>query len=1138
MKSAYTQMLSYGLIVLMALVTPVTSAGQFIDRNAELTYMGEFGAEADLATLDKRISAEFDDQSILEAIEYIAHQVDLTLNYNPELISSDMTVSKSFQDRSAKEVLSELFDEMGLNYLVSKSGHLVVAPETITGFDLFEQATGDVSISGSVTDSETNESLIGVSIWVRGSEERGTASGMDGTFELNVPSLQDTLVFSYVGYERTEVPLDGRSELDVQMVSHVIAGEEIVVIGYGERERGSITGSVSRVGGEDIRQQASTLTSAALMGKTPGVTVTQTSGQPGRNHGNIQIRGIGTLSNSDALVLIDGVEGNMDHLSPADIEDISILKDASAAAIYGSRAANGVIKITTRRGRADDDFHVNYRGLYGVNTPTNLPTYVDAGTFMELENEGATNLGGNPVWDEEFIQAWYENHESDPDNYPNTDWVDKLFTGSGLQQTQELMVSGGRDDFRYMGSLNYDEEQGTIPNFGYQRYSFRLNTDVFLRDNLDFDFDLSAIRIDRQRSSSSLALLTNQAFRVPPIYPAVHTNGNWGEGWAGGGGRNPVALAEDGGIRNDEEYRLRGRINARYEPVTGLEFNMMYAPQLDNTFYKRMRKQIRFHPFSPEVDFDPDGSMLEGPRDTNDLLQGEARNFTHNFNVRANLHRDFQNHNIELLGGYELIDYQRRVFDAYRDNFVLQNYEELNAGSAANAENSGRSTAYNLQSFFGRVNYEYASRYLVEFNLRYDGSSRFVADNRWGLFPSFSVGWDFSEESFMQGVDWLSSSMLRAAYGMLGNQEIAGNFPYASVINLDQDVVFGGTRADGAAQLDAANPNLTWEETTTLNLGADLGFWDDRVDFSFEWFKNRTEDILLELPIPNIVGLNEPYQNAGVVENTGWEFSAGYGSSIGNELYLGLGFNLSDVKNEVVDLHGTGPYIIGNTIIKEGHPINSLYGYKADGLFTSQEEIDEHANQFGTLAPGDIKYQDLDGSGIISDDTDRTIIGDPNPGLTYGLDIDLFYRNFEISALIQGYGERDVLLTGHSVWALYHAGKVTEWQAESYWSEDNPDATYPRLTQTGDHNNFRASSFWVYDASYVRLRNLEVAYNIPARLTEQFSLRNARIFFTGHNLLTLFDDMPDGIDPNAPNHTSGSFYPINRVLSGGIEVGF
>ncbi|MFH5884514.1 SusC/RagA family TonB-linked outer membrane protein [Halalkalibaculum sp. DA3122] len=1060
-------------------------------------------------------------QDLLTALE---QQFDVTFLYRNQVVENKMVPSDKInleESTQAGRSLSMILQGLDLSFQRIDAQTYVL----LNGQPSFRRAPVLEQVTGQVTDASTGETMPGVNVLVKGTTT-GTSTDSEGRYELSVPSLQDTLVFSFIGYQRQEVPIDGRTEIDIAMQVQAVSGEELIVVGYGTQQRQNVTGSVNQISGDDIASQPSVQASAALMGKVSGVQVIQNSGQPGNNQGTIRIRGTGTLGNSNPLVLIDGVPGDLDDVPSSDIESISVLKDAASAAVYGSRAANGVILVTTKRGQ-QDEFQVNYRGFVGWQQPTEQPEFVEGGEFMRLENLGATNLGKQPIWSESYIEEWEANHETNPDEYPNTDWVDLVFSEPGFQQKHHIDISGGTEAIRYLGSISFDDENANVPNFNYKRYNIRLNTDVNVSEKFDFDVDLNVQRADETETAANFSSdnVIQGAYRIPPVYAAKYSNGGWGPGW---NGQNPLAFIHDGGLATDEMYKVDGRINATFQPLEELQFELMYAPKYRSTFFREMTKQY-------EV-VDPEGNVqLKNPTQ-NSLFQQYVRDFTHNANFTAEYQQSFGNHNLNALGGYEFIEFRNDFFNAYRDNFALQNFEQLNVGSEANQQNSGSAESWALQSLFSRVNYDFNSKYLLEANLRYDGSSRFTEDNRWGIFPSFSAGWVISEEPFMESLDIINSLKLRGSWGNLGNQQI-GTYPFASIIDLGQSFVLGGNTVSGGAQLDLANSNISWEETETKNVGLDLALLDDQVNFSLDVFERTTTDILLELPIPLIIGLNAPFQNAGEVKNTGWEMQAGYSDNIGTDFSYSVSFNLSDVNNEVTDLKGAGPFISGSSIIQVGDPINAIYGYESDGLFQSQEEIDNHATQSGQIAPGDIKYVDQNGDGLINA-ADRVVIGDPFPSMNYGISLSANYKNFDFSAFIQGVGSRDVLLQGNAVWALWNAGKVREWQAEDYWTPDNPDASYPRLTQATSHSNFQATDFWVYDASYLRLRNLQVGYTLPNTLTSQLSISNARIFFLGQNLLTLFDDMPQGVDPNVPNGTFGGYFAVNRLLSAGIDINF
>ncbi|MEQ8553076.1 MAG: TonB-dependent receptor [Cyclobacteriaceae bacterium] len=1057
--------------------------------------------------------------SIKHVFEIIEAKTDYRFNVNWPDIDKRIRIDLNVDHSSLAEVLMVLSKEASLQFKQVNRAINVLRLDKDNHF-LEVEINEQQSVSGTISD-ENGEALPGATIQEKGTSN-GTITDVQGKFLLDVP--QDaTLTVSFVGYQTQEILVNGRSVIDVQMSVDSEQLEEIVVVGYGTQQKKEVTASIKQLGGDELASQPSVQTSAALMGKISGVQVIQNSGKPGENQGTIRIRGIGTLGNSNPLVLIDGVQGDLDNIPSTDIESITVLKDASAAAVYGSRAANGVILVTTKRG-TQEHMQVNYTGFIGFQKPTRQPKYVNGGEFMRLENLAISNMGGSPVWTDAYIQEWEANYQLDPDNYPNTDWVNEVFSEPGFQQNQNLSVSGGSDNIKFLGSLNYNNELGNVKNFGFKRYTVRLNTDVSASEKFKISFDVNLQRRDREEATDERDIV-QEAYRIPPVFVAQYSDGSWGPGW---NGTNPVAAINDGGFLMEEQSEVFARMFASYEIVKDVELNFMYSPRFRSVLYKDMQRQY-------EYSYSMGGSTLLNPA-INFLNQRYQRSFTNNLNFTARIQKTIQDHTFSVLGGYEFIDFRDDRFSAFRDNFTLQDYQQLDAGSQANQQNSGGASEWALQSLFGRVNYNFKSKYLIEANLRYDGSSRFTEANRWGIFPSVSAGWVISEEQFLASSELITSLKIRASWGQLGNQQI-GTYPYSSVVDLGETYLIQDSPATGAAQLNLANPNISWEKTETSGVGLDLALFDDRLNFTFDYFNRKTSDILLELPIPYIIGLNPPFQNAGNVINTGWEFEIGYRNNIGNDFFYGISGNLSDVKNEVTNLKGAGPFISGNSIITEGYPIGSIYGLQSDGLFQSQSEIDNHAQQTGQIAPGDIRYVDQNDDGVINAD-DRVVIGDPFPSMNYGINLDFRYKNFDLGIFFQGIGNRDVRLTNFAVRAFYNAGKIAEWQAEDYWSPENPDASYPRLTQGDNHNNFETSDYWVYDASYLRLRNIQVGYSFPKTLIERLSIEKARVFFLGHNLFTLFDDLPEGVDPNVPNGTGGAYYTATKLMSLGLEISF
>lgn len=976
------------------------------------------------------------------------------------------------------------------------------------------------SITGLVTDATDGAALPGVSVTVKGTNAGGTTD-VEGKYALQVPPEADTLVFSFLGYRTVEVAIAGRAEIRVSLNPEAEALSDVVVVGYGTQRKVNLTGSVESVKGAELATQPVMQTSQALMGKMPGVTALQNSSQPGNDAAQIRIRGIGTLSNSDPLVLIDGVPGNMNGVDPRDIEDISVLKDAAAASIYGSRAANGVILITTKRGTAGK-LRVNYNGYTGWQNPTNQPEFLGGYEYMTLYNLARENLGQSPTFSQEYIDGWEQGHLTDPDQYPNTDWVNEVFTENGFQQHHSITLSGGGDMARVMGSLSYMDQNGNIPNYGYKRYNARVNTDLIVSGKVNFNFDINLRRSVRKQPHGGLEAVTRQAYRIPPIYASVFSNGTWGPGWNGG---NPVARVHEGGIDEDQYNYVRAVVRANYKPIPGMQFSLMYSPQYDETFGNNFTRQYEYYHYG-------DAAPTLAPT-RNELVQNNQRDLTHTLNATASYERQAGEHFLKGLVGYELNTFRRDWMDASRDNFPLQDYPQLGAGSQNNMQNDGSASEWGLQSFFARVNYDYKGKYLLEANIRRDGSSRFSEGNKYGTFPAFSAGWRVSEEPFFTGVGFIGDLKLRASWGRLGNQNI-GTYPFASVIALGQDFLFGNEPASGAAQTDMANREISWETTETTNFGIDLGLLRNRLFLAAEYYIRNTSDILLEIPVPMTIGLAYPYQNAGKVRNKGWDLSLSWNDRTGDFDY-GISFNISDVHNEVTDLYGTGPYIDGSRITAEGYPIQALFGYESAGLFQTQEEVDNAPLQFGALAPGDIRYADQNGDNVINAD-DRVVLGDPFPRYTFGMNLTANFKGFDFSMLLQGIGKRDAYLQGDAVWAFFNAGKIQQWH-QDYWTPDNPDASYPRLVATTSHNNYNTTDFWIWSASYLRMRNLTLGYSFPRPVTNRLSMERLRLYVSGQNLFTIHN-MPEGWDPEIPTGTSGAIYPITAVFTLGVDITF
>ena len=860
------------------------------------------------------------------------------------------------------------------------------------------------SVSGQVKDA-TGQPLPGVSVALKGTAS-GTITDVEGRFLLSTTGVSSpVLVFSYIGFVRQEMAVGSRAALEVVLEQDTKALSEVVVVGYGTQKKENLTGAVSSITGKELAKRPVLRASAALQGLAPGLTVTQRSGQPGADDGTLRIRGIGTLGNAAPLVLVDGVEGELDGINPDDIESISVLKDAASASIYGSRAANGVILITTKTGKGED-LRVQYNNYIGWQEFTELPEYADAYTYMTKLNEAYANMGKTPLYSDKYLAEYQANKALDPDHYPDTDWQKEVYTGSGALQNHYLSISGGKK-VNIMSSFGYQKQKGEIPGYGSERYSFRLNAKMNILDNLQTSVLLSG-RHSQNTSPGAGDDIILTVNRIPSIYAARFSDGRWGSGL---NGINPLAQITEGGFGENTYDSFRSSFQANFQPVEGMDLEFNYTPKYDLASGKRFIKSL------PTYDVDRETPAFTVPARAT-LNQSNGKTWENTLRLLGKYHKSLQKHNLSLLAGFEQIGYENESMGASREGFSFPEYPQLDAGSVEFMKNSGSAAEWSLRSFFGRMNYDFGGKYLLEANIRVDGSSRFAEGYKWGTFPSFSAGWRISEEAFLQDMGWLSNLKVRASWGKLGNQLI-GNYPFASVIGLGQNYVNGGQPVDGAAQLDMANSLISWETTTSSNLGVDIGFLNNKFSLTYDYYIRNTTDILLALPIPAIIGLNRPYQNAGEVKNTGWDLALNYNQAKGAFKYQ-VGFNLSDVENEIVDLKGTGPIIGTYTFNQEGYPINALYGYRALGLFQSQEEIKASPKQIGIYAPGDIKYADTNGDNKIGAD-DKVAIGNSIPRFTHGLTFNAQYKGFDLSFLLQGVAKADVLLARDAAWAFYNA---------------------------------------------------------------------------------------------------------------------
>jgi TonB-linked outer membrane protein, SusC/RagA family len=989
------------------------------------------------------------------------------------------------------------------------------------------------TISGKITD-ENNQPLEGVSINLK-SGKAGTATDANGNYTLNVPNSNGVLVISMVGYLQNEVAIGGNSTINVTLYKEASGLNEVVVVGYGTQKKVNLTGSVSTISSKQIERRPNISTSNALQGLAPGVTVTSQTGAPGGDQGQIRIRGINSFggSNSDPLVIIDGVAGSLDDIDANLIESVSILKDAASSAIYGSRAANGVILITTKR--AKDKLTINYKGYVGKQSPTAIPKVTDGLTYMQVANDASMNDNGTKIYSDQDIEDFKQRYAEDPSNF---DWQDAIFQGSGLTHSHFISVMANSGIVRVAPSLSYVEQEGLIKNTNFKRYVFRNNLDITPSDKFSIRFDVAVTNKNRLQIADE-GTIWNYLGRMPTNIP-IRYGDKWSDGWVK---INPVGYIEEGGNRKTNNLEFYGNLNLTYKPTKWLSLMGMAAPR----YLTRNN-----HVFTKSVmTYYEDGSEAGAGNTFTDLTESAYRYFYGTYLFQANAQKSVGGHNFSLLAGTSRETYDEKYLSGYRRDFTYDTYEVLNAGADnATKDNAGTQSQWALISAFGRLNYDFDGKYLFEANLRYDGTSRFIKNNRWAAFPSVSVGWVLSKEAFMEDLsDVVRLLKIRGSWGKLGNQNIGNSYyPFAEPLSLSS-VSMGGNIYQMVTQTTLSNPNLRWEETEMRGIGVDANLFN-KLSFTFDYYDKTTDGILLKLNTSQLTGLASPYQNAAVVSNKGWEVSARYDDKIG-DFDLGIGFNISDVKNRIIDMKGqTSGDLLRQ---QEGYAINSIYGYIADGLYQSQEEIDNGPTQIGNLKPGDVRYIDIAGAtdadgkpipdGQITD-ADKVIIGSTIPRYTYGGNLDLGWKGLRLSAFVQGVGKADGYLNSHYVIPLANSSAVKPWQLD-YWREDNRDAALPRVSVTAT-NNTQNSTLWMRSAAYLRLKNIQLGYDIPKAISKRLGLQSAFIYVNAQNLFTA-TRFYEGYDPEINYNAAaadgvslggGNYYPQIKVFTFGIDIKF
>lgn len=1090
-----------------------------------------------------QITISVNQQTIKQIIPQIEKASGYSLFYTNEM--PDLKVKKDYNvtNSSLNDALNKLFQGTDISYEIKSDKQILLylkSKQNTKKDDPASSSSGKKIVKGKVLDVN-NEPLIGVSVKAKNATI-GTITDIEGNFEVNVPE-HSVLIFSYLGYTPKEVVVGNKSAIDVTLEENINALDEVVVIGYGTVKKKDLTGAVGSVTGENLAIKKTTNLSSALQGSVAGLMVRRSSNAPGSSAGSMHIRGVTTIGDSSPLIIVDGVPGTLDYVNPNDVESISVLKDAASSAIYGARAAAGVILVTTKRA-SQTDLTLTYTGEFGLEVPTTQPGVVGVTRYLEMSNELRYNdtpsAGFYQAYTSDEVKNWVKYNVTNPNRYPITDWQDLIIKSSAPRQTHSIHISGGNKSVRTKASLTYDDVDGLYADRSFQRYMLRLNNDFTINKMIGAKLDLN---VRRAKNHSPNYSPFGSLRSMPAIYAATWDDGRIADGKSGG---NPYGLMMMGGSSDSWSTQIGGKASLEFTPFSGFNLSANVAPFVNYTKSKAFKKKAWYTLANDPNAF---GAYLEdggNKWDTNKL--SETRNDSYNVTSQliANYSKTIDKHSLTLMAGYENYIEKSENLTASRDQYVLTQYPYLNIGPEDYRDNSGAGNEYTYNSYFGRVIYNYDNKYLFQANMRRDGSSRFAKAYRWGTFPSFSGGWVLSEESFIKNLDadWLSFVKLRGSWGRLGNERI-GNFPFMALISFGDALFYenGSLISEKtAAQKVLAVEDITWETTESTNIGADFAFMDNRLRLTAEYYWKKTKDMLLTTQIPLHMGYDNPDTNLGRMSTKGFDLEIGWNDRKGDWSY-GATVNLSDFISTIDYLENT-KVISGGKIKVANVGFNEWYGYVCEGIYQTQEEVNSSPKLNSQVTVGDLKYKDISGpdgvpDGIISADYDRVPLGNSLPRFQYGGNINAGYKDFDLSIAFQGIGKQNVRLEPAMIQPLRsNYANIPDIYDGNYWSpfntaEENASAKYPRLSYASSDNNYAVSDYWLFNGRYFRLKNLTVGYTLPKALTKKGNINKIRVYASASDLFCI-NNYPKGWDPEMGT----SEYPITTSLVFGLSVNF
>lgn len=1013
---------------------------------------------------------------------------------------ANIKVSVKANSNQIDEILTQALAGTGLTYTINDRNINIMRKA-------YAQQQQVKPITGKVLDSN-GDPVIGANVVEKGTTN-GSITDIEGSFNVHV-APGATLSISYIGYKPVEMKVGSSNTYTITLEEDTEALDEVVVIGYGTARKVDLTGSTSSLGGDKLRMKSTPQLSSQLQGQMAGVQITRSSGDPSAG-ATIRVRGVTTMSTNDPLVIVDGVPGTLVDIAPEDVKDIQVLKDAASAAIYGSRAAAGVILVTTKRAK-DKEFHLSYNGEYGIDAPTAKPKFANAVQWMSGLNELAFNDGAsspNSLYTADMINNYAQLRAEDPDRYADTDFMDLGVKSNTHHQRHSLSLSGGTEKLKTNFSLNYYNSEALIDTKSFERFNIRTNNDYTINNWIHANVDLSLLYSDSNDPHLVMSTLMERA----PIYNAFWSDGRYADGKDGD---NPIAERDLSGKKRKQNYRVNGKLQLDLTPVEGLTLTAIIAPQY--AFYKEKDHQKRYEVYRISGEPIP-------PLGYASTKLFESRNDNHSLTKQfyANYKLQLKRHAIGLMAGYEDYSYKWENEGASRTNFNLNNFPYLNLGPEDYQYNSGSAGHNAYRSFFGRIMYSWADRYMLQANIRTDGSSRFAEGHRWGTFPSVSAGWILSEEPWFNKnvIDHLK---LRGSIGQLGNERIGSEFPYQAKLSFGTGFIPNASTGmsdvvQTAYQLNYAFNDITWETTTTYGIGADISLLQNKLRASADYYYKKTTDMLMEVGFPSYFGYNAPQNNAADMNTRGWDLELSWSDQI-NDFRYGVSLNLSDYRSKMGYM-ADRQKIDNNKITEEGSYFNEWYGYKSLGIILNDAAmLDENGNKIPVLTnndkAGNIRYQDIDGDGKITASADRVRLGNSLPEMQYGGSLWAEWKGLDFNLSFQGIGHQLAYWSWPGTPYNFQAYACPLNLIESHWRPDatdaeNAKAKYPKLT-TNSANIYANSDFYLFNGAYMRIKNITLGYTLPTEITKKFFVNKLRVYVSANDL-PAFSKYPDGFDP-------------------------